>query len=284
MLWKPVFPAASSNRLKQLLLWCIYEQTEQQLLPVCKAVAPPYSIHPSSGWVSRAWLLTPVPCGAAVRPGGAELQAGSSAVWGRCSAWAGADGSALCLLMQEKWTLPASHWHLWRWLSVHLWWNPGVLDTSSQKIPIRNGVVPGNSSFPVGNISKSYIENVFRNIEFRAFCLWGMAAVSLKLWAPLFKLWSLSRGCAALLSQMPGLEPQSFGAFGLGGIETPMFSVVVSVEIFHKKTCPNGISTLVRPDELWKQLSAFQCCSVQAWAHPCSRSINELCVPGALMP
>lgn len=138
--------------------------------------------------------------------------------------------------------------------------------------------------FQLETFQKSYIENVFWNVEFRAFCLWGMAAVSLKLWAPLFKLWSLSRGCAALLSQMPGLEPQSFGAFSLGGIETPMFSEVVSVEIFHKKTCPNGISTLVRPDELWKQLSAFQCCSVQAWAHPCSRSINELCVPGALMP
>lgn len=68
----------------------------------------------------------------------------------------------------EMRALPASR--------VHLWWSPDVLDTSSQKIPIRNGVALVSSSSPAGNISKNYIENVFWNIEFRAFCLCGMAA------------------------------------------------------------------------------------------------------------
>lgn len=70
---------------------------------------------------------------------------------------------------------------------------------------------------------------------------------------------------------MPGLESQSFGAFSWGGIETPVFSEVYSMEM-----CLDGISTPVRLDVLRKQLSSFQCCSVQSWAHPSSRSISEL--------
>lgn len=46
----------------------------------------------------------------------------------------------------EMRALPASR--------VHLWWSPDVLDTSSQKIPIRNGVALVSSSSPAGNISK----------------------------------------------------------------------------------------------------------------------------------
>lgn len=212
--------------------------------------------HPSQQcWVSRAWLLSSVPCRALVRPGSAELQAGSSAVWGRSSAEARAGGSALCW-GKEKWEL-----------YLHL-----------------VCIFGGAQTFLIRAVRKSLLGMAWR---------WSIHLLQLETfqklhWKCILEHWiqsflSLRNGCSLKPPWAPVFKVEDVLLCFPRCQAWNRSHLVLSVEVGLKHPCflkcIQWKCVLMGFPPPWGWMcpeSSFQCCSVQPWAHPSSRSISEL--------